>query len=73
MDNLSEQELQIQPLANRIQETEERILFIEDSIDKIKSFKEDVNYKKKSRQKNTQEICDNIKRPNIKPTDIIGV
>jgi hypothetical protein len=58
-------------LPGRIQETEERISIIGNSIHKIDTFfKEDVKFKKMPDQKTIQEILDNIKEPNIKPTEI---
>ena len=57
-------------IANRIQEIEERILVVEDSLEDIQSStKKNIKYNKSLTQ-NIQEIWDTMKRPNLRITGI---
>ena len=55
---------------NRIQEMEERISSTEDTIEEINSSVKENIKSSKSLTQNIQEICDTMKRPNLK---IIGI
>ncbi|MGE9640547.1 hypothetical protein ACQP3J_26140, partial [Escherichia coli] len=57
-------------ITNRIQETEERISAIEDSLEDIHSSTKENLKSNKSLTQNIQEIWDTVKRPNLR---IIGV
>ncbi|ERE73701.1 Transposase, L1 containing protein [Cricetulus griseus] len=57
-------------ITNRIQETEERISAIEDSLEDIHSSTKENLKSNRSLTQNIEEIWDTVKRPNLR---IIGI
>ena len=57
-------------ITNRIQEMEERISVVEDSVEDIQSSTKENLKSNKSLTQNIQEIWDTVKRPNLR---IIGI